>query len=970
MANVIFIADGWGSKYGGINSFNYDLCLNLPSSLDEKENKVICITTGETITDKDNEYAEKNKLILINVAKEDFRTDIFLKRISKFLVGDQIWWIGHDIKTGFLAIDCAQKTKSKCAIIHHMNYDAYYTYAVNNAQKTTEKHNEQIELFKKADIIFSVGPKLTKSANDILRKIGKSPNSIQLIPGIADIEPINETMEQFSAITFGRIDVKQKDIIKQSKLALAAFAAACKQDHSFISGDTSISLVGLEDNEIEDDNFKLREWAMNYSERMINVKAYPFTENRIDLFNILRSSSVCMMLSIHEGFGLVGWEAISAGVPLIVSENSGLYEFLKKESLGLEVYKIDIKGDIYQKSVSKDISNVSLALREIKEAQEAYKHRAVELRNELIKKGYTWSNTALTLINGLGIESKRKSDIKKMVVSIKEKLKQPLLNMNISDVELQKLQEEFEKARVYNAIGDAYVDISKEIETNKYVKVHGIHCSTFCPEAVNAIANILIQNNNDISIEVLSANPFSEYVKKRLLTIENYNTSEKELIMHHRKLYETARTFKGRDRYQVRFFNTPIYFRLIFTKEHLYMSNYRDGVHARFENVFCLDKYTTSYNIFNKYYKTVWENSNDDLPNKPEEVPSEQRYILSEKWPVSPSLVINVSSACNMKCEYCPKGGENLIMIDEKDYCSMESLSTLVKIFPSCGGNNIVRITGGEPLLNSMIRQRTNCILKSARQRKYKKIILCTNAVYIKEAYEEDTKIWESVKELLLLKISLDTLNEKYFKEITKSSEKTLKIIKDNIEFISKKGFNIELNVVAKKQNVNEILDIFEFAKKLGLVGIKILTVNDFGKRVKIDEDEQKFVEEKIREIAIKLKNDGIKEYEAPLHDGVGIRMKRFIAESNSKGCTLTIVDHNNDEDSITPKRTFCEFCEKCSFYPCATGIMNLTLRADGMLGQCRLKTENTFRISNRSKSNMEKHVTEMLKPFRNCFSS
>lgn len=556
-----------------------------------------------------------------------------------------------------------------------------------------------------------------------------------------------------------------------------------------------------------------------------------------------------------------------------------------------------------------------------------------------------------------------------MIVSIKEKLNQPLLRMDISDTELQKIQEEFEKARVYNEIRDAYDDISKEIKTSKYVKVHGIHCSTFCPEAVNSISNIIIQNNNDISIDVLSANPFSEYVRNRLLTIENYNSSEKELITHHRKLYQTARTFKEREMYQVRFFNTSVYFRLIFTKQHVYMSNYRDGVYARFENVFCLDKDTTSYNIFKKYYTTVWESSNDDLPNKPEEVPSEQRYILNEKWPVSPSLVINVSSVCNMKCEYCPKGGENLIMIDDKDYCSINSLSTLVKIFPSCGGNKIVRITGGEPLLNTMIRKRTNCILKAAHQSKYRKIILCTNAVYIKKAYKESIKLWESVKESLLLKISFDTLNENYFEEITKSSGENLQIIKESIEFINKKGFNIELNVVAKKQNVNEILDIFEFAKKLDLVGIKILTVNDFGKRVKLDEDEQKYVEKKIREITIQLKNDGIKELDVPLHDGVGIRMKRFIAESNSKECTLTIVDHNNDKDSITPKRTFCEFCEKCSFYPCATGIMNLTLRADGMLGQCRLKTDNIFRISNRSKVNMEKHVKEMLEPFRNCFS-
>ena len=711
----------------------------------------------------------------------------------------------------------------------------------------------------------------------------------------------------------------------------------------------------------------LRKIANKYSDRMINLKAYPYTDNRKDLFNALRRSSVCMMLSIHEGFGLVGWEAIAAGVPLIVSENSGLYELLYNESLGSYVCKIDIRGDLDKGVNSNDVRSVSNTLREIKRDQRSYKCRTVDLRKKLKDKGYTWSNTALSLINGLGVESKRESDIKKMLVSIKEKLRQPLFGMNISDMELQKMQQEFEKSKVYKVISDAYEDISEEIKMSKYVKVHGIHCSTFCPEAVNPISNILIQND-DVSIEVLSANPFSEYVVKRLLTINNYISSEKELTVHHRKLYQTAKTFKERDIYRVRFFNTPVYFRLIFTKEHLYMSNYQDGVHARFESVFCLDKDTISYNVFEKYYTTVWGLSNDDLPTKTEEVGSAQRYILRDKWPVSPSLVINVNSVCNMKCEYCPKGGENLAMIDEKDYCSIKSLTTLVKIFPHCGGNKIVRITGGEPLLNTMIRQRTNSILKSANQSKYKKIILCTNGVYIKESYKESVELWESVKKELLLKISLDTLDEKYFEEITKTDGKMLQIIRDNIEFISRKKFNVEINVVAKKQNVNEILDIFKFAQEFGLIGVKVLTVNDFGERIKIDEDEQKYVEKRIREIIIQLKNKGIKELEVPLHDGVGISMKRFISESNGKKCTLTIVDHNSDKNSITPKRTFCEFCEKCSHYPCATGIMNLTLRADGLLGQCRLKTDNTFRIDNRSRAYMEKHVTEMLRPFRSCF--
>jgi glycosyltransferase involved in cell wall biosynthesis len=54
-----------------------------------------------------------------------------------------------------------------------------------------------------------------------------------------------------------------------------------------------------------------------------------------------------MMPSWHEGFGLVGWEAIAAGVPLIVGKGSGLYRWLAEWRNGLfatMVQPVDVKG--------------------------------------------------------------------------------------------------------------------------------------------------------------------------------------------------------------------------------------------------------------------------------------------------------------------------------------------------------------------------------------------------------------------------------------------------------------------------------------------------------------------------------------------------------------------------------------------------------------------------------------------------
>lgn len=410
MSTVIFISDGWGSKFGGINSFNYDLCLSFPSVLDCMIHKVVCITSGAK--EDDLKLAKEKGLILINLAESDLNSTIITEKTEEYCKNSQIWWIGHDIKTGFLAIECAKSTKgSKSAIIHHMNYFAYYSYVVNNPTIAREKQKEQRALFKDADLIFAVGPELVQSANDILLKSEIHKTSIEIIPGIASIKPITEPLNQFTAITFGRLSIGHKDIIKQCKLAVAAFGYSCTQDNNFLSGDSKICLIGLENNEVEDINIELRSFASEFASRLINTEGYPYTEDRDDLFDLIKCSSVCMMLSIHEGFGLAGWEAISAGVPLIISKNSGLFDFLSCINVDLKVSSIDIKGDL--ESERTDVENVSKKLIDIKSNPKTYKKEALELREFLIKEGYTWANTAETMIKEMGIETKEKTKQKK-----------------------------------------------------------------------------------------------------------------------------------------------------------------------------------------------------------------------------------------------------------------------------------------------------------------------------------------------------------------------------------------------------------------------------------------------------------------------------------------------------------------------------------------------------------------------------
>jgi len=118
-----------------------------------------------------------------------------------------------------------------------------------------------------------------------------------------------------------------------------------------------------------------------------------------------------------------------------------------------------------------------------------------------------------------------------------------------------------------------------------------------------------------------------------------------------------------------------------------------------------------------------------------------------------------------------------------------------------------------------------------------------------------------------------------------------------------------------------------------------------------------------LEELINELKLKGYEEREVFLNDNKGIKMRRFVfhyADVNSeqdRECTLTIVDHHNSSLSVTPRRTFSEFCTKCKYYPdnakkytgitsCATGIMSLTLRADGLFSPYRLLTDSDHAVN------------------------
>lgn len=125
-------------------------------------------------------------------------------------------------------------------------------------------------------------------------------------------------------------------------------------------------------------------------------------------------------------------------------------------------------------------------------------------------------------------------------------------------------------------------------------------------------------------------------------------------------------------------------------------------------------------------------------------------------------LRISITDRCNFRCKYCmPEDGIE-DKLSHNEILSFEDMIKIVKVFADLGIKKI-RITGGEPLVRKGI---VEFIGKINEIDKIEEITLTTNGYYLDEL-ADDLKL----NGLDRVNISLDTLNEDRFKDITRGGD-------------------------------------------------------------------------------------------------------------------------------------------------------------------------------------------------------
>ncbi|MHC5075793.1 MAG: GTP 3',8-cyclase MoaA [Planctomycetota bacterium] len=170
-------------------------------------------------------------------------------------------------------------------------------------------------------------------------------------------------------------------------------------------------------------------------------------------------------------------------------------------------------------------------------------------------------------------------------------------------------------------------------------------------------------------------------------------------------------------------------------------------------------------------------------------------------------LRVSVTDRCNLRCIYCmPAEGKKLV--SRESILSFEEIFDIAQTAVNMGIDK-VRLTGGEPLVRKGIVKLVSLV---SGIEGIKDLSLTTNGVLLERYAKELTQAG-----LHRVNISLDTMNPKRYKEVTRIGD--IRDVLAGIRAAQESGLNpIRLNcVIQESTEEKDAKEVAQFAKENGL---------------------------------------------------------------------------------------------------------------------------------------------------------
>ena len=321
---VTLLGSEWRSKKGGLSTVNRHLAFQLAEHMEVEVTLLVppsACSEEERIDAKSHNIAirEAERLVgydsleCLIVPPRDLAIDIVLGHGAKLGKQVQVIQNSHSCKW-VQVVDTAPE---------ELGMFKSYSKAISKGE---EKHRTEVDLCKLTYLVVAIGPKLNDAYTAYLGFCKKQQDFIQLTLGILrEFSVVRKTTKESKnsrVLTFGRSDPED---FRLKGYDIAAKAIVELKDSSY-----RLIFVGAPDGKEEDVADNLLKCKISEDQLVVRK----FVESKERLKELFCEADLAMMPSRTEGFGLTWLEALSAGLPILVSGNSGFGDALRSLPLG------------------------------------------------------------------------------------------------------------------------------------------------------------------------------------------------------------------------------------------------------------------------------------------------------------------------------------------------------------------------------------------------------------------------------------------------------------------------------------------------------------------------------------------------------------------------------------------------------------------------------------------------------------
>ena len=286
--------------------------------------------------------------------------------------------IGHGVHLGKQIPSIKRTTDCRWIQVVHSVHEEVGMY--QNISEGEQLQQTEVELCQMADEVVAIGPKVAEAYKRYLSFAKEKKTILDLTPGVfsefSNVVQATEERKTFCVLLIGSGDSCEDFNVKGFNMAAEAIGEL--KDASF-----QLKFLYSPREKGEEIAEKLLQHGISCNQLIVRS----FSDNREVLANMFCEVDLAIMPSRTEGFGLPGLEALSAGLPVLVSGNSGLGEALREVPFG-SFYVIN----------SEDPKDWAREIKAVRQKSRTVRLRESKLLRDCYQETYEWEKPCKILV--------------------------------------------------------------------------------------------------------------------------------------------------------------------------------------------------------------------------------------------------------------------------------------------------------------------------------------------------------------------------------------------------------------------------------------------------------------------------------------------------------------------------------------------------------------------------------------------